>query len=141
MPNISLAQMQHHLRFARPVRDLLRTKSIYCQGLGLQVIGSFESHEGFDGVMLGTVGQSYHFEFTHCKTQPVAPNPTPEDLTVFYVPATTEWQQMCAAMLAAGFSEVAPFNPYWAVRGRTFEDPDGYRIVLQNAAWSNAVGE
>ena len=23
-------------------------------------------------------------------------------------------------------------------RGRGFEDPDGYRVVLQNAGWSNA---
>jgi hypothetical protein len=41
-------------------------------------------------------------------------------------------------MLAAGFREVASFNPYWDARGRTFEDPDGYRTVLQNAAWTPA---
>ena len=40
-------------------------------------------------------------------------------------------------MLAAGFRAVASFNPYWERRGRTLEDPDGYRIVLQNAAWQN----
>ena len=39
-------------------------------------------------------------------------------------------------MAAAGFREVESFNPYWAAKGRTFEDPDGYRTVLQNAAWS-----
>jgi len=26
-------------------------------------------------------------------------------------------------------------NPYWDVNGVTFEDPDGWRIVLQNAGW------
>ncbi len=30
---------------------------------------------------------------------------------------------------------VASFNPYWDACGQTFEDPDGYRIVLQNAEW------
>lgn len=25
------------------------------------------------------------------------------------------------------------FNPYWDASGQTFEDADGYRIVLQNA--------
>ena len=29
------------------------------------------------------------------------------------------------------------FNPYWETRGRTYEDPDGYRVVLQQAEWSN----
>ena len=40
-------------------------------------------------------------------------------------------------MLAAGFRRVGSINPYWETRGRTFEDLDGYRIVLQNAAWSS----
>ena len=39
-------------------------------------------------------------------------------------------------MLAAGFVQVASFNPYWDVHGQTFEDVDGYRVVLQNAVWS-----
>jgi len=26
--------------------------------------------------------------------------------------------------------------PYWDAHGRTFEDLDGYRVVLQNAAWA-----
>jgi YycE-like protein len=40
-------------------------------------------------------------------------------------------------MSAAEFKPVASFNPYWEIRGRTYEDPDGYRIVLQQAEWSN----
>src|SRR6266581_3784296 len=39
-------------------------------------------------------------------------------------------------MLAAGFTQVTAFNPYWEVRGRTYEDRDGYRIVLQQAEGS-----
>lgn len=36
-----------------------------------------------------------------------------------------------------GFDGImAALNPYWDRDGVTFEDPDGYRIVLQNAAWS-----
>jgi len=40
-------------------------------------------------------------------------------------------------MLNAGFSEVEPYNPYWKHFGRTFEDRDGYRVVIQRAAWQN----
>lgn len=110
---------------------------MYCLGLGLRVVGSFEDHEGFDGVMLGVEGSDYHFEFTHCRLHPVVPAPTPEDLVVFYIPDAAEWQAACDSMSAAGFRQVAAFNPYWEARGRTYEDPDGYRIVLQQARWSN----
>jgi hypothetical protein len=60
-----------------------------------------------------------------------------EDLVVFYLPGATEWRTACARMTEAGFRQVASFNPYWDRRGRTYEDHDGYRVVLQNA---KAVG-
>jgi len=129
--------MNYQLRIARPVRDLQRTQSMYHDGLGLRVIGSFENHDGFDGVMMGAPGLPYHFEFTHCTAHPVAASPTPEDLAVFYIPDRAEWERVSASMLAAGFKAIASFNPYWDVRGRTFEDADGYRVVLQNADWKS----
>lgn len=129
---------QHHLRIARPVSDIERTADMYCRGLGLRVIGRFENHAGFDGVMLGVAGATYHFEFTRAHTHPVRPAPTVDDLAVFYIPDEPEWRATCATMLAAGFKQVTAFNPYWEVSGRTFEDRDGYRIVLQRAEWSDA---
>jgi hypothetical protein len=30
---------------------------------------------------------------------------------------------------------VAPENPYWNGRGPTFEDPDGWRVVLVGERW------
>ena len=110
---------------------------MYSKGLGLIEIGRFKDHEGFDGVMLGSVGLGYHFEFTYCRTHPVEPRPTPEDLIVFYLPDPVEWRRTCQSMLEAGFKEVAPFNPYWQQRGRTFEDHDRYRVVLEQADWKS----
>jgi catechol 2,3-dioxygenase-like lactoylglutathione lyase family enzyme len=129
--------MNYHLRIARPVGDLQRTQSMYRDGLGIRVIGSFKDHDGFDGVMMGAPGLHYHFEFTRCAAHPVAASPTPEDLAVFYIADAVEWERVSASMLAAGFTAIASFNPYWDVRGRTFQDTDGYRVVLQNAAWEN----
>jgi hypothetical protein len=37
-------------------------------------------------------------------------------------------------MRAAGFRQVASFNPYWEVRGCSFEDPDGYAWCCSAAA-------
>jgi uncharacterized glyoxalase superfamily protein PhnB len=90
--------------------------------------------------MLGKAGLDNHFEFTYCRTHPVRPSHTPEDLVVFYLPAPAEWQGSCRSMLEAGFTEVSSFNPYWQQRGRTFEDHDRYRVVLEQDAWTNNPG-
>lgn len=130
--------MPAQLRIARPVTDLIKTVAMYRHGLALEVIGSFEDHDGFDGTMLGIRGENFHFEFTFCRAHPVRPSPTEEDLLVFYFPDVEAWELRCVSLLAAGFSEVTSLNPYWARNGRTFEDRDGYRLVIQRAAWSNA---
>ena len=110
---------------------------MYKRGLGLAELGTFRDHGGFDGVMLGNPGSDFHLEFTFCRHHQVLPAPTQEDLLVFYTPDPEAWAHSCSAMLSAGFLEVQPFNPYWSERGRTFEDADGYRVVIQRAAWSN----
>ena len=124
-----------HLRVARPVSDLDRSVEMYCAGLGFSVLGSFREHNGFDGTMVGEPGAEVHFEFGVCRAHPIEPSPTPEDLVVLYVQESSKWAERCSALVAVGFREVQPLNPYWRERGRTFEDPDGYRVVLQNAAW------
>lgn len=106
---------------------------MYCRGLGLRLYGEFKDHDGFDGVMLGEDAAGYHLEFTYCRAHPIVPSPTVEDLLILYIPREDDWQNACAAMIGAGFREVTSSNPYWSTHGRTYEDPDGYRIVLQNA--------
>jgi hypothetical protein len=108
---------------------------MYCTALSLVVLAEFQDHQGFDGVMLGRSGMDYHFEFTQCRKHPVAPTPTYEDLLVFYVPNHFSWQSTCERLTENGFVCVTSFNPFWDVSGKTFEDHDGYRIVLQNSAW------
>jgi YycE-like N-terminal domain/YycE-like C-terminal domain len=132
--------MHMALRIARPVSALERSVEMYVKGLGLTVITRFEDHDGFDGVMLGRAGLDYHFEFTYCRSHPVRPTPTPEDLVVFYLPDRAEWLRTCQSMLEAGFAEVSPFNPYWQRRGRTFQDHDRYCVVLERAEWETGEG-
>jgi len=61
----------------------------------------------------------------------------PQDhLLVFYVPDKNQWEAGRAQMISAGFHEVPSYNPYWDLQGKTFEDIDGYRVVLQNAPWT-----
>lgn len=132
--------MPLHLRIARPVTDPTAAADLYCRGLGLTVLGSFSDHDGFDGVMLGKRGAGFHFEFMRSRAHPVRPAPTVEDLVVLYVPEPASWAAACARMLGAGFIGVASFNPYWDRHGRTFEDADRYRTVLQQANWTASAG-
>lgn len=126
-----------HMRIARPVTNLDLSREMYCQGLGMQVLSSFTGHNGFNGVMLGAEGLPWHFEFTHCEQHPVPPAPTPEDLLVLYLPDEPQWRRSCQRLGEAGFERVVSFNPYWDVAGKTFQDHDGYRLVLQNRAWGD----
>jgi catechol 2,3-dioxygenase-like lactoylglutathione lyase family enzyme len=123
------------LRVARPTDDLDALIRFYQDGLGLQVLSRFENHDGFDGVMLGRAGAPYHFEFTHAHGHSAGRALTRDNLLVFYLPDRTEWETAVRSMQDAGFEPVPAFNPYWDRNGATFEDPDGYRIVLQNSSW------
>ena len=125
----------HTLRIARPTDNLKALAAMYVEGLEMQIIGYFEDHDGFDGIMLGQPQAPYHLEFTAKAGHQAGVAPTQDNLLIFYVPDPTQWQQACLRMEAAGFMPVTSFNPYWDRSGRTFEDLDGYRVVLQNTPW------
>ncbi len=124
-----------HLRVARPSDDLEAVVRFYRDGLGFCVLGGFEGHDGFDGVMLGHAPTGYHLEFTRKAGHPAGRAPTADNLLVFYLPERGEWQAAVDRLQGLGQRPVQSFNPYWDRQGVTFEDPDGYRVVLQNAAW------
>src|SRR5262245_14906493 len=123
------------LRVARPTDQLAEVVRFYEDGLGLLRLASFEDHDGFDGVMLGMPGTAYHLEFTTKRGHQAGRSPTRDHLLVFYLPVERDWQEAVNRMIAAGYEPVASFNPYWSHKGRTFEDPDGYRVVLQHDSW------
>ncbi len=124
------------LRVARPSDNLEALLPFYRDGLGLKVLDRFEDHGGFDGVMLGHERAPYHFEFTHSRAHHAGRAPTADNLLVFYFPDPAEWQIAVARMRSAGFSPVPSFNAYWDRSGLTFEDSDGYRVVLQQGGWT-----
>jgi catechol 2,3-dioxygenase-like lactoylglutathione lyase family enzyme len=125
-----------HLRIARPTDNLAEIVRFYRDGLGFEIIGSFEDHDGFDGVMLGHSGLAYHLEFTHHRGHQVGRAPSKDNLLVFYLPDVDEWQRAVERLAANGYQPVESYNPYWDTQGKTFEDADGYRVVLQQAGWS-----
>lgn len=124
-----------HLRVARPTEDLAAVVRFYRDGLALEVLYEFKDHDGFDGVMLGSREASYHLEFTRRAGHKAGKAPTEDNLLVFYLPDTEQWKSAVTRLEATGYEAVKAFNPYWETNGKTFEDPDGYRVVLQNARW------
>jgi catechol 2,3-dioxygenase-like lactoylglutathione lyase family enzyme len=124
-----------HLRVARPTDDLDAVVKFYQKGLGFAILYEFKDHDGFDGVMLGHKGASYHLEFTRKAGHKAGTAPTEDNLLVFYLPDEDEWQRAIDRLEGHGYTTVKAFNPYWDKRGKTFADPDGYRVVLQQANW------
>jgi catechol 2,3-dioxygenase-like lactoylglutathione lyase family enzyme len=122
-----------NLRVARPSDDLAAVVKFYRDGLGFEITYEFKDHEGFDGVMLGHKGAAYHLEFTRKTGHTAGRAPTADNLLVFYLPNVDEWKRAVARLADAGYNPVESFNPYWDKNGKTFEDPDGYRVVLQNS--------
>ena len=123
----------------RPTDDFAPLLHFYRDGLGFEVLSEFHNHDGFDGVMLGCRGTPYHLEFTRHAGHLAGRTPTQDHLLVFYLPDQADWFAAIERMRQAGFEPVKSFNPYWDECGRTFEDPDGYRVVLQNATWPNPI--
>lgn len=124
------------MRVARPTDHLQEIGRMYTEGPEFEMLASFENHEGFDGIVLGHKGHPWHLEFTHHHGVSVGKAPTSDNLLVFYVADEKQWERACERAEKAGFAPVPSYNPYWDTDGRTFEDLDGYRVVLQNQQWS-----
>jgi hypothetical protein len=70
------------LRVARPTDHLDEVVRFYMEGVGLARLGTFDDHDGFDGVMLGVPGAAYHLEFTRKRGHIVGRAPTGDNLLV-----------------------------------------------------------
>ena len=119
------------LRIARHTERLDEVAAFYRDGIGLVEIGGFRDHDGYDGVFLELPGTGAHLELT-AGGEHGAPAPHPESLLVLYL---GDDQAVRAVVTRVGAEPVRPANPYWAEHGVTFEDPDGFRVVLVPAHW------
>lgn len=122
------------VRFARHTDDLDALVRFYRDGIGLDEIGRFEGHDGYDGVFLRIPGSETHLEFT-TGGEHSAPVPHPETLLVFYL-ETVEAVDLVHARLGTPPIEAA--NPFWKHRGVTIADPDGFLVVLVPEQWNSA---
>ena len=111
--------------------------TFYRDGLALEVLYEFKDHNGFDEMMSGRRGAPYHLEFTRAKGHAAGRAPTQDNVLVFYIPGASDWRAAISRMQSAGSAPVPSFNAYRDEHGRTFEDSDGYRVVIQQASWNS----
>lgn len=129
------------VRIARPTDQLNEVRRFYAEGIGLPVVGGFTGHDGYDGLMLGLPGVPYHLEFTQHESGSPCPAPTADNLLVLYIPDKPAIDRIVARLGAMGYHPAEPENKYWAARGVTIPDPDGWRVVLMNWAGISADPE
>ena len=123
---ISVAQV----RIARPTDRLEAVVAFYRDGLGLPLLEEFRDHAGYEGVMLGLPGRDYHLEFTRHRDGSPGPAPSRDNLLVLYIPEPTSLAEARRRLEERGHAPVEPENPYWRDKAWTYEDPDGWRLVL-----------
>jgi len=116
-------------RISRHTTDLNRIIDFYGRILGLKVLGDFRDHHDYSGVFMGLPGENWHIEFTVSKTIPLH-QADYDDLLVFYATTLEEFASVKKRFVKNNVKAVRPRNPYWEKNGITFEDPDGFRVVI-----------
>lgn len=123
------------LRVARHTQRSEDVVAFYRDGIGLPEIGRFRDHDGYAGVFLAMPGTGAHLELTS-GGEHGPPAPHPESLLVLYVGDVSAVRKILGRLRTG---PVTPANPYWAKHGLTFEDPDGFRVVLVPERWDAVV--
>ncbi|WP_245444942.1 VOC family protein [Pseudaminobacter soli (ex Li et al. 2025)] len=118
------------VRVARPTDKLEQVIAFYRDGLGLPELFRFAGHVDYDGIMLGLPGKSVHLEFTQHAHGSPCPAPSLDNLIVLYITDADAYERLNLRMHRMGYEAVAPENPYWLERSHTYEDPDGWRVVV-----------
>jgi catechol 2,3-dioxygenase-like lactoylglutathione lyase family enzyme len=122
------------VRVARPTRDLGRALAFYRDAIGLDVLASFEDHDGYSGAIVGVPDEAVQLELV--LHEAVAPSPTAEDQLVLYLGSPQAVADRAASIRAGGYDPQLPSNPYWKREGGiAFVDPDGYWLILSPDSW------
>ncbi len=116
-------------RVARHTNKLEAIALFYTKVLGLELLGSFKDHSGYDGIFVGKAGLDWHMEFTTSAEQ-VNHQFDRDDILVFYPQDMTEYRFIIINLKKHNIQIIRPKNPYWEEDGVMISDPDGYAIVI-----------
>ncbi|MCH2223386.1 MAG: VOC family protein [Crocinitomicaceae bacterium] len=118
-------------RYARHTNQLKAIKQFYVDVIGLEILGGFENHDGYDGVFLGVKGENWHLEFTisedRCKH-----SFDEDDLVAFYPETEEAYTALSKRIEKHNIQKIKAKNPYWNQNGIVITDPDGFIVVVCN---------
>ncbi|WP_345948297.1 VOC family protein [Mucilaginibacter sp. PAMB04274] len=117
------------MRVARHTANLQPLIHFYHHVLGLEILGRFDGHDGYDGIFLGLANNNWHLEFTVSDNLPQH-QPDEDDLLVFYPETEQAYNELKTKFAQHNISPVRAKNSYWNSNGVTYTDPDGYRMVI-----------
>lgn len=118
-----------NLRVARHTEHLEDLVGFYIKIIGLEFLGGFKDHSGYDGVFLGKKDWPWHLELTQTK-ETVIRKSDEDDLLVFYPETQAEYDSIILRIDLHNIGKVKAKNPYWVENGIMIKDPDGFGIVI-----------
>ena len=98
------------VRVARQTARLAAVVDFYRDVLGLEEIGRFENHDGYDAVMLALAGTRMHLEFT-ATSHLAPPLPHPETLLVLSLGSQAAVDRVLARLKPALSRHRTPLGP------------------------------
>jgi hypothetical protein len=118
-------------RHARHTNRLEQLVDFYVNIIGLDLLGEFNDHAGYDGVFLGKENVDWHLEFT--RSAELADHKfDDDDILVFYPETQLEYDRLLNRITDNNVNVAISKNPYWRVNGITIKDPDDHCVVISN---------
>jgi predicted protein tyrosine phosphatase len=118
-------------RLARHTNKLDQLVAFYVNILGLDFLGEFKDHAGYDGVFIGKHTADWHLKFTQTR-DPVDNRFDEDDLLVFYPETQTDYDKLLERIATHKVNIVPAKNPYWQINGITMKDPNEHGVVISN---------
>ena len=118
-----------NLRIARHTKNLKNALDFYVDIIGLEKIGGFENHNGYDGIFIGKKNLAWHLEFT---TSSENPNHffDDDDIIVFYPESKDEFENIIKKFKEKNIEILKAKNPYWNVNGFLVKDFDNQNVAI-----------
>ena len=117
------------LRVARHTDNLEKVINFYVDIIGLEILGNFKNHDGYDGVFIGKPNLDWHLEFT---TSQEKPNHIfdEDDILVFYPKTRAELDSIMNKIRENNFEIRQSKNTYWNINGILIKDFDNHNVII-----------
>ncbi|WP_282628160.1 VOC family protein [Empedobacter sedimenti] len=119
------------LRIARHTNKIVEIKTFYTTILNLEILGEFQSHNGYDRVFIGKPDLDWHLEFTTTHEN-VDHHIDEDDCLVFYPTMQQEYDEIIERLEIHHIKQIKSKNPYWNDNGVSFLDPDGFVVIVSS---------